>query len=95
MKIQYLSFLLLGSSFCSQAQIGIGTTSPNSTLDVRGSLATGYRTFTANTSALISDNVLVYTGTTAATITLPTAASIAGRSYQIKNASLTGPTPTV
>ncbi|RYY30671.1 MAG: hypothetical protein EOO04_04215 [Chitinophagaceae bacterium] len=95
MKIAYLSFFLLGCTFHSDAQVGIGTTTPNSTLEVRGSLSTGYRTFTANTTALITDNVLVYTGTTAVTLTLPTAASIAGRSYQIKNASLTGPTPAV
>ena len=75
------------------AQVGIGTTSPNSMLDVRGSFATGYRAFTASTSAGITDNILVFTGSSAATVTLPTAASIAGRMYQIKNASLTGPTP--
>jgi hypothetical protein len=93
MKISYLSLLLLSCTVHSFAQVGVGTTTPNSTLDVRGSLAIGYRTFTASSSALITDNVLVFTGTTAATITLPTAASIAGRSYQVKNASLTGPTP--
>ncbi len=75
------------------AQVGIGTTTPNSMLDVRGSFSTGYRAFTSNTNADIGDNILVFTGSTAATVTLPTAASIAGRMYQIKNASLTGPTP--
>jgi len=75
------------------SQIGVGTTSPNSTLDVRGSLSTNYRTFTTGTAADITDHVLVFTGTAAATLTLPTAASISGRSYKIKNASLTGPTP--
>jgi hypothetical protein len=93
MKNLSLSFLLL---FCAAglfAQIGVGTTTPNSTLDVRGSFSTGYRTFTTNASAVITDNVLVFTGTAAATLTLPTAVSITGRSYQIKNASLTGPTP--
>ncbi len=28
------------------AQVGVGTTSPNSMLDVRGSLSIGYRSFT-------------------------------------------------
>ncbi|MHA4845990.1 hypothetical protein ACX0G7_17570 [Flavitalea antarctica] len=95
MKIPIISLILLSCTAQSYAQVGVGTTTPNSTLDVRGSISTGYRTFTSNSSALITDNVLVFTGTTAATLTLPTAASIAGRSYQIKNASLTGPTPAV
>lgn len=69
------------------AQVGVGTTSPNSTLDVRGSLATAYRSFTANSTASISDNMLVFTGTAAATLTLPDAAGCAGRSYWIKNVS--------
>ena len=89
-------FLSVAAVLCAAslfAQIGVGTTTPNSTLDVRGSLSTGYRTFTASTTALITDNILVFTGTSAATLTLPTAVSIAGRSYQVKNASLTGPTP--
>ncbi len=77
----------------AQAQMGIGTTSPNSTLDVRGSIATNYRAFTSTTTATATDNLLVFTGSSAATITLPTAAGCSGRSYVIKNASTTGPTP--
>lgn len=88
--ILFSIFLFVKVSFC---QIGVGTTSPNSTLDVRGSLATAHRTFTASTSASSTDNILVFTGSGAATLTLPTAVSITGRAYQIKNASLTGPTP--
>ena len=80
-------------AFFSYAQIGIGTTSPNSTLDVRGSIATNYRSFTTSTSASSTDNILVFTGSSAATITLPTAVGCDGRSYMIKNASTTGPTP--
>jgi len=93
MKISFLSLLFSASCLHSLAQVGIGTTTPNSMLEVKGSLSTGYRVFTANTAALITDNVLVYTGSTAATLTLPTAVGIAGRSYQVKNSSLTGPTP--
>jgi hypothetical protein len=77
----------------AQAQMGIGTTSPNSTLDVRGSVATNYRAFTAATTATSTDNLLMFTGTTATTITLPTAMGCAGRNYVVKNASTTGPTP--
>ncbi len=95
MKNLSLFLTALLSAATLSAQIGVGTTTPNSTLDVRGSLSTGYRTFTAGTTAAISDNILVFTGTAATTLTLPTAVGIAGRSYQIKNASTTGPTPVV
>jgi hypothetical protein len=75
------------------AQVGVGTTSPNSTLDVRGSVATNYRAFTVNTSAASTDNLLVFTGSSAATLTLPTAVGCDGRNYMIKNASTAGTTP--
>jgi len=75
------------------AQVGVGTTTPNSTLDVRGSLSLNYRSVSAGTTLTVSDLVVVFTGSSAATITLPTAASITGRAYQIKNASTTTPTP--
>lgn len=89
-------FVPLLAVFCCThlfAQIGVGTTSPNSMLDVRGSLSTSYRAFTSSTTAGIADNILVFTGTAVATLTLPTAAGITGRMYHVKNASLTGPTP--
>ncbi len=93
MKKIILTILASAFVFLSYAQLGIGTTSPNSTLDVRGSIATSYRSFTANTTATATDNLLVFTGTTATTITLPTAVGCDGRTYMIKNASTTGPTP--
>lgn len=93
MKKSILTLPAIIFAFCSYAQLGIGTTSPNSTLDVRGSIATSYRAFTANTTATATDNLLVFTGTTATTITLPTAVGCDGRTYMIKNASTTGPTP--
>ena len=80
--------------FGALAQVGIGTTTPNSTLDVRGSLSTNYRAFTTSTSAA-TDNVLVFTGTLAATVTLPDATTCPGRVYFIKNASTTVPAPVV
>lgn len=90
-----LFFILASAATGAYAQIGIGTTSPNSTLDVRGSISTSYRAFTANTTASTTDNVLVFTGTSACTVTLPDATTIAGRTYRIKNASTTGPVPVV
>ena len=93
MKKTLLNLMVLFCTSLSYAQIGIGTTSPNSTLDVRGSLSLNYRAFTAATTATITDNTLIYTGTTAATVTLPDAATCTGRIYSIKNASTINPLP--
>ena len=79
--------VMIALSIHSKAQIGIGTTSPNSMLDVRGSFSGALTTFTTNTIATIADNTMIFTGTSAATLTLPTAAGITGREYWIKNAS--------
>jgi hypothetical protein len=90
------SFFTIMASFLAAftyAQVGVGTASPNSTLDVRGSVATNYRAFTASTSAASTDNLLVFTGSSAATLTLPTAVGCDGRNYMIKNASTSGTTP--
>jgi hypothetical protein len=76
------------------AQVGVGTTSPNSTLDVRGSQSNNIRTFTSGTTAA-SDYHLVFTGTAAATLTLPDASTITGRAYVIKNASSNASTLTI
>lgn len=67
------------------AQVGIGTTTPNSTLQVMGSFSTNYRAFSTNSAAAATDQVLVFTGSSATTLTLPTAVGITGRSYLIKN----------
>lgn len=75
----------------SYAQIGIGTTTPNSTLVVEGSLETAYREVTASTTLTIADHYITYNGADPATITIPTAASgsnsFTGRIYKIKNIS--------
>jgi hypothetical protein len=93
MKTQYL--LLLSSVLALQvnAQIGIGTVSPNSTLDLRGSFAPIYRSFTGATALTNGDHTLVFTGVSAATATLPDATTCAGRIYVVKNFSSTLPTP--
>ena len=88
-----LVFSLL--TLCAEAQVGVGTTSPNSTLDVRGSMSNNLRTFSSSTSASISDYHLVFTGTSAATLTLPDASTITGRSYIIKNVSSNSSTLTI
>jgi hypothetical protein len=94
MKILISPILLLVAIYV-QGQVGVGTTSPNSTLDVRGSMATKYTAFSANTSAGASDNMLVFTGTSAATLTLPDATACQGRIYWIKNTSSNASTLTI
>lgn len=84
------SLFLLIASFgitIANAQVGVGTTTPNSTLDVRGSLSTGYRAFSTSTAAATTDNMLVFTGTSIATLTLPDATACTGRVYWIKSTS--------
>ncbi len=76
-------------------QIGLGTSSPNSSLDVRGGFTTAVRTFSATTTAATTDHNLLFTGTSAATVTLPDAATCVGRIYWIKNGSTTLPVPIV
>ena len=88
----FVSLVLTATSF---SQVGVGTTTPNSTLDVRGSISANYRSFAGNTSAAITDNTLVFTGVSAATLTLPDAATIEGRYYWIKNGSANSSTLTI
>ena len=86
-KISICLIAAFGVAINTNAQIGVGTTTPNSTLDVRGSLSTAYRAFSASTSAAITDNILTFTGTSAATLTLPNATACSGRVYWIKSTS--------
>jgi hypothetical protein len=92
MKASFLVIFCICTLFVN-AQIGIGTTSPLSTLDVRGSLSLNSRSFTANITAASTDQTLLFTGTSAATVTLPDASTCGGRLYCIKNASATIPLP--
>ncbi|MET3035966.1 hypothetical protein ABXT08_07690 [Chryseobacterium sp. NRRL B-14859] len=89
-----ISILLLwGLSL--NAQVGINTLTPNSTLAVNGSLGAGYKQITANTySILATDHYMTYNGTGNATFTLPVIGtgtnSYTGRIYKIKNISTSG-----
>jgi hypothetical protein len=93
MKNSFIFFLLILLVTNADAQVGIGTVSPNSTLDIRGSFSAISRSFTASTSASSTDYTLLFTGTTASSVTLPDATACAGRVYQLKNTSTTLPTP--
>lgn len=65
-------------------KMGIGTTSPNSTLEVRGSL--GLIAQSVSSSVTLSENTLILADTTSGnvTLTLPSVSNANGRIYQIK-----------
>ena len=76
-----------GSMFVVDASIdmiGISTNSPTSTLDIQGSLTLKSNTLSAATTLDNTHNI-VFCGSGAYTVTLPTAASVAGKTYYIKN----------
>lgn len=93
MKQIRITFFAVLSTFCSFAQVGIGTTSPNTTLDVRGSLAANSRSFsTTSESVQSTDFALLFTGASACMLTLPDATTCVGRIIHIKNTK-TGTVP--
>ncbi len=79
-----ISFFLLGSNI-SVAQVGINTVTPKSTFEVNGSFGQKVTTVTANTTLDDTYNLVICNnGSTAITITLPTATGISGRFYTVK-----------
>jgi collagen type VII alpha len=65
--------------------VGIGSSSPNSTLQVAGSFATNLAAQTANYTLTATDSIITASASSgAATMTLPTAVGTAGREYTIK-----------
>jgi hypothetical protein len=81
------------SSLVSFTQVGIGTTSPNTTLDVRGSMAVNSRSFSSTSeTVLATDYSLFFTGISACTLTLPDASLWPGRIINVKNTK-TGTVP--
>lgn len=77
-------FLATSGSWFSGTNFGIGTTAPNSQLEVGGSLALVYVAKTSTYTATASDHTIDCTSGTF-TVNLPTAVSITGRIYVIKN----------
>lgn len=92
-KTFYTYCLLMLLSATAFAQTGFGTTSPNSSVDVRGGFSVNLRSFSSGTTATGTDYALIFTGTSAATISLPDASTCAGRIYWVKNGSITLPAP--
>lgn len=95
MKIKnFISILLLWGLFVN-AQVGIRTITPNSTLAVAGSLGADYKQITTTTyNITATDHYITYDGAANATFTLPVigtgTASYTGRIYKIKNISAFG-----
>jgi len=88
---KYILILLFGTLPLT-AQVGINTTTPNSTLAVNGSLRAGYSEVTATTYNIqTTDHYITYNGTADATFILPVigtgTTSFTGRIYKIKNIS--------
>lgn len=90
---KYLFIFFCLNIFFANAQVGIGTTTPTSFLDIQGSIAAATRSFTTGSTASFSDETLFFTGTSAAALTLPDASTCQGRFYWVKNASTTSPVP--
>jgi hypothetical protein len=69
----------------STGNVGVATTTPNSTIQVNGSFSTAIATKIADYTATANDHILIVDATAAVrTMTLPTAVGIAGRQYIIK-----------
>jgi hypothetical protein len=71
------------------AQVGIGTENPTSTLDIKGSLQIAFKEITTDTTLGADDYYVTYNGTSDATITLPPISTginnFNGRIYRLKN----------
>jgi hypothetical protein len=92
MKNKLILYLFILISMSLNAQVGINTNTPGSTLDVKGSFATPYKSITGTTYSLLStDQYLDYRGTAASAWVLPAAlaapATFGGRIYEIRNGS--------
>ncbi len=89
--IFYCAILLIKVNLFSQ--IGIGTATPASNLEVGGSFSVNPLIVTGNIILTANNYIVKFTGTIASSITLPDATTCEGRIYLIKNSSTTSPTP--
>ena len=84
-SLVFLCFSFL-FGFSMTAQVGIGTTEPKSTFEVNGTF--GQKVSTISISTTLDDThgsvIICNNGSTAITVTLPTASSCSGRVYTIK-----------
>lgn len=88
MKKIVITLLFFTASVVNAQQLGLNTTTPNSTLDIQGSFASKLDIITATTTLGVDNSVVVCNGTNIDVI-LPTAIPILGRTYTIKNTDAT------
>lgn len=80
----------------NQGYLGVGTTNPNSRLQVAGSIATAVSSKTTAYTLTAADSVVTANATTSAfAVMLPSAASITGRRYTVKKIDASGNAVTV
>jgi len=92
MKTKIITSFILLWGILLNAQVGINTQTPNSTLMINGSLGAHYKEVTTTSYPIIAtDHYLTYNGTANTTFTLPVigtgTSSFTGRIYKIKNIS--------
>lgn len=87
-----LSQFLLLFCFNLSAQVGVGTTTPVSTLDINGSLSANITTTSGNLTLNDTHHTIVLGGNH--NITLPAANTCTGRIYIVKNPTTNTPTIT-
>ena len=85
----FLTQMYVANIFAQAGNVGIATVTPNSKLQVDGSIALGYRVISASSALTVDDYAVEFTGVTADSITLPNATACSGRVYVIKNTSPT------
>lgn len=68
----------------TNGNVGIGISSPHSTLHMSGSLAVNQTIMTATGTIAAHNNVILSSGSVSTTLTLPSAVGIQGRKYTIK-----------
>ena len=87
---RFLSLFFLFLCLQLSSQVGVGTTTPDSTLDVNGSLSLSITSTSGNLTLDAGHHTIVISGNH--NITLPGAHTCMGRVYVIKNPNTTMPT---
>ena len=85
-----ISLLIMAFSLCGFSQVGIGTTTPRSTLDINGNLSlkvSSYNGGTVGTPTDINDGIYINLTPTTGNLAflLPDAATYPGRIYILRN----------